>query len=55
MHGFTAIQMMRHQDDRAARAAQAAALHAAAARAGCVRASGVRGVLGGCRRPGASR
>jgi len=55
MHRFTAIQMMRHQDDRAARVAQAAALHAAAARAGCVRASGVSGVLGGCRRPDASR
>ena len=55
MYSFTAMQMMRHQDDRVARAAQAVALHAAAARAGCVRASGVSGVLGGCRRPDASR
>ena len=55
MHNFTAIQIMRHPDDRATRAAQTAALHAAAARAGCVRASGVKGVLGGCRRPDASR
>jgi hypothetical protein len=55
MHNFTASQIMRRPDDRTARAAQAVARHAAAARAGCARASGVKGVLGGCRRPDASR
>jgi hypothetical protein len=55
MQHFAAVQIMRRPDDRTARAAQAVALHAAAARAGCARASGVKGKLGGCRRPDASR
>ena len=55
MHHFNAVLMIRRPDDRTARLAQAVALHAAAARAGCVRASGVKGVLGGCRRPDGSR
>ncbi|HET6475223.1 MAG TPA: hypothetical protein VFH93_03990 [Thermoleophilia bacterium] len=51
MHDITAIEILRRRDTRATKAAETIAQHAAAARAGCVRAAGVKGLLGWCERP----
>ena len=51
MHDITVIEILRQRDARATKAAETIAQHAAAARAGCVRAAGVKGLLGWCERP----
>jgi hypothetical protein len=51
MHDVAAIQILRQRTDRAARAAETKAMHAAAARSRCARAGGFRRLLGGCERP----
>ncbi len=55
MHDITVIEILRQRDARLTKAAEAIARQAATARSGCVRAAGVKGLLGGCERPDGTR
>ena len=48
MHGMYPIDLMRQRDERVAARAARRGLHLAALRAVCVRAPGLRGLLGAC-------